>query len=325
MPTDIIKKRIGSLTPEYREFILSDYSLLTSEIFTRRFNFDEDARIVFENGLTMYLLLFISKFELIEFLIMECHIPINRAPEIVNEIINGLPKEMVRVIDELSLTLRVEKNDLITRKVREQVLAGSQKHKLHSYLYVIAGRGIEQIAKKYDIDKNPELYEKLITTIGDIVLGFYRVADTVPLLQQELGLSPRTAAILGADVLDFLAPLSDPTWQSPHSELAEEDVIESPAVLIPQATPVPTAPYTQIFQDLVSQPAPVNTTQNYTAPPAPLTPNPQSTSLHFEPVHTAQSQDTLRQPLSQIPSYNNQPTPHTPPTDIETPPQWGRY
>ena len=213
---------------------------------------------------------------------------------------------------------------IVTSELRRQVAGQASVVQLWLYGSDEAAEKLDQITNKYDLTETA-IKSKFVVTVANIVLGFYRVADTVPLLQQELGLSPRTAAILGADVLDFLAPLSDPSWKPPQDELVPEELLEIPAMPIPSAVAVPTAPYTQIFKSLSSQPAPVNPTPNYIAPPAPVISAPQPTSLHFEPVHTAQSQDTLRQPLSQIPSYNNQPAPKTDPVNIETPPQWGRY
>lgn len=191
------------------------------------------------------------------------------------------------------------------------------------YLYSSAysGEALYFIAKKYDFHKDESIYAKFAKTVGDIVLGFYRVPDTVPLLQQELGLSPRTAAILGADVLDFLAPLSDPNWHPPQPEIIEEEVSTPEQIPVPIPT-LSTEPYHQILESLPTAPV---MTPNYIAPAAPSPTTPQSSSLHFEPIHTSVGQDALRQPLSQIPSYNNQPTTNTPPADIETPPQWGRY
>ena len=71
------------------------------------------------------------------------------------------------------------------------------------------------IAQKYNLHKSDK--NKLFAAIvGDIVLGFYKINDTVPLLKQELGLDDETAKLLGTDVLEFLAPLSDPNWQPPE-------------------------------------------------------------------------------------------------------------
>lgn len=82
-------------------------------------------------------------------------------------------------------------------------------------------RKCSELCNKYSLNKH--IRENLTVTIGDIILGFYRIEDTVPLLQQELGLDPRTAALLGADVLEFLAPLSDPNWQPPVEEEENSD------------------------------------------------------------------------------------------------------
>lgn len=209
---------------------------------------------------------------------------------------------------------------IVTRELRRQVAGQASAVQLWLYGSDEAAEKLDQISQKYDLT-NAAIKSKFVVTVANTILGFYRVPDTVPLLQQELGLSPRTAAILGADVLDFLAPLSDPNWHPPQPEIIEEEIS------IPEQIPVPiptlsTEPYHQILESLPTAPL---MTPNYIAPAAPSPTTPQSSSLHFEPVHTSVGQDALRQPLSQIPSYNNQPATNTPPADIETPPQWGRY
>lgn len=229
------------------------------------------------------------------------------------------------------------------------------------------------IAQKYDIDKDEETNKLFTITVGDIILGFYKIEDTVPLLQQELGLDPRTAALLGADVLDFLSPLSDPNWQPPveegaeyEEELEDQDVneyapvdntddyyseenIASPLPVtnnqpnkvppvtydaVPATNPTePPTSVSPVSNTSRPQPTPQNPTNNQSIPSNPALHTMasdmeiarQTPTLNLEdtPTYVAQNQDSLRQPLSQTPTYtpvpnlnNSKPTP-----DIE-PPRW---
>ena len=243
------------------------------------------------------------------------------------------------------------------------------------------------IAQKYDLDKDEEKNKLFNITVGDIILGFYKIEDTVPLLQQELGLDPRTAALLGADVLDFLAPLSDPNWQPPAEEVEEDeedidaeneqtDLEENDRFQETSDTPepasVPTAvtnnqphkiPYAQSAEGTFREETPTETSpQTYQPVQAPAFPENQPTtltpaedlpapnpalhtmandmehvrqtgepspratpSLNLEhaPTYVSQNQDSLRQPLSDTPSYTPPPRPlnPSPVSDIE-PPRW---
>jgi len=205
------------------------------------------------------------------------------------------------------------------------------------------------IAKKYNLHKSDK--NKLFTaTVGDIILGFYRIEDTVPLLQQELGLDPRTAALLGADVLDFLAPLSDPNWQPPEefepidseeedSELGQipvklEEVVEQNKIEIQPILPnipTPATPFdtTRVTPDIAPYVAPVvpplRTMADDMAHPAEQREGLVG-GLNYEPIYTS-SQDNLRRPISDTPNYVT-PIPPRPPQNqnkpsVEEPPRWG--
>ena len=205
------------------------------------------------------------------------------------------------------------------------------------------------IAQKYNLEKD-EIYKKFAITVGDIILGFYRIQDTVPLLQQELGLDPRTAALLGADVLDFLAPLSDPNWQPPEefepidseeedSELGQipvklEEVVEQNKIEIQPILPnipTPATPFdtTRVTPDIAPYVAPVvpplRTMADDMAHPAEQREGLVG-GLNYEPVYTS-SQDNLRRPISDTPNYVT-PIPPRPPQNqnrpsVEEPPRWG--
>lgn len=227
------------------------------------------------------------------------------------------------------------------------------------YLYGNPNSGLKlmTIAQKYDLHHD-EIYKKFAITVGDIILGFYRIEDTVPLLQQELGLDPRTAALLGADVLDFLAPLSDPNWQPPA------DLNEMQSNIQPETAPLPERPYTTenvppqerslpIQSEIVpgvpfverpnqSDTAPQSVSMTPPIPAAPMistplaghipqspaspfdTPRPmpptpvQTPQYNFEPVHQS-TQPNTRPTLSDIPSYQPPVTTTPPPPPIDQP------
>jgi hypothetical protein len=250
------------------------------------------------------------------------------------------------------------------------------------YSDVSSGEKLFSIAQKYDLH-NDEAYKKFAITVGDIILGFYRIEDTVPLLQQELGISPMVAARLGVDVLDFLAPLSDPNWQPPADFMNEEEENEddelgvaddggvtptyqaasvlstaqpvvSPASVAEQPTynPIPNIPTSTILTHPPVTP-PYHPPVVSEAPTIPAMPvhstyqpvgaeplrtmasdmaharGPQQNlayepamDLHSEPTYTAQSQEQLRQPLSDVPSYQPTATSSAHPIPNPDPPRW---
>lgn len=208
------------------------------------------------------------------------------------------------------------------------------------------------ISNKFDL--GIDLHKKLSQAISHIILGFYKVEDTVPLLQQELGIDPRTAALLGADVLDFLAPLSDPNWQPPvdENEVEEDEIGETEITddLSPQAPhqvttdptdnnyqapatnlpPLPTTAQTPNYP--TTSETPVYQANNYpnpsyavppqtpNTPPVVQTPaNPQNYT-NYSPQPPAPTTNYRYQPTD-TPTVNHQPPtpPYTPPTNPASP------
>ncbi|MFN3188252.1 MAG: hypothetical protein ACK42D_01770 [Candidatus Paceibacteria bacterium] len=248
---------------------------------------------------------------------------------------------------------------MITKEIRNQIFETAKP--AQQFLFASGKSGASQIliAKKYDLH-NGEMYNKFAITVGDIILGFYKIEDTVPLLQQELGLDPRTAALLGADVLDFLAPLSDPNWQPPVEELGteENDAEDVYKTQIPSeegttttgrftedTTPTPyqgTEPASTVNTSFEpAYPSAVTPVASPTPPP-PQPPNPAlhtmasdmqtvrqdvrpvpTMNLEHTPTYISQNQDSLRQPISNTPSYTSPSQPLNSPStsDIE-PPRW---
>jgi len=175
---------------------------------------------------------------------------------------------------------------------------------------------IFSLSIKFNLDE--EQHSTLARTVCHIILGFYKVEDTVPLLQQELKIDAKTAALLGAEVIDFLAPLSDPQWVPPVAvadedgaeEVAEADTAPAAALILPvkqASTPVlapalEPAPTPSQLAELAA-PVVLHTFAGDLAtvrhdPPPSYQPSPALT----EPTYSS-SQPVLRSSLSSIPNY----------------------
>lgn len=182
-----------------------------------------------------------------------------------------------------------------------------------------SGETLANLAIKYQIS-GPDLYSKFAITIGDIILGFYKIEDTVPLLQQELGIDAKTAALLGADVLDFLAPLSDPNWQPP----AETDEAEN--ITIPENQVVVTNQYAINPEPVVSTILPELRTMaaDMEEGRSPVRSTFNAASAVDEPVYVS-TQPTIEKPAPPAPSYAA-PLYQPPKPNVDAPlekPRWG--
>ncbi len=215
--------------------------------------------------------------------------------------------------------------DTITQEVRDSIYLSATLPVKFLYSHPQSGIKLKEIAMKHNMN---EKYYEFAITIGDIILGFYKIGDTVPLLQQELGLDPKTAALLGADVLEFLAPLSDPNWQPPvdmtetdeategtESVMHENPQSEEPVNRIPLKSPALYA------TPAMAQPAPVTTPVFEPAPVGygvPAAPAPTPIYSSTQPVMSAAPT------LSPIPSYTPAPTPPVVPPPAPAPdrPRW---
>lgn len=233
---------------------------------------------------------------------------------------------------------------------RDDSLKNASAAKIHLYNSPESGAALRSVAQKNNIYTNKELYRKFALTVGDIILGFYKIEDTVPLLQQELGLEPRAAALLGADVLDFLAPLSDPQFVIPNQtevsspdRVADVNLFTHTAAHIEPAVSV-LAHASPILSVLTSNPAyaqpispkrPGALPNPYTAPELRTMAADMAETSHSQtaytpvltndaPVYSSQ-QPSVRTPLSELPTYHNPSAPHQsvqPIAPLE-PPRWG--
>ncbi len=208
-----------------------------------------------------------------------------------------------------------------------------------------SGRRLREIADRYRIIEH-ENYKKFALLVGDVVLGFYKIEDTVPLLQQELGLDAKTAALLGADVLDFLAPLSDPNFVVPEDDAADfEGGSSVEETTVETETPPENTGANPVY--VAMQNAAPSVTEVYApAIPTPYThPTVIAPEIHtmatdaavvrgsYQPVSADDSTPThvsaqptfTRPPLSDTPSYATPASPHpdSTPTPIIQQPRWG--
>jgi hypothetical protein len=127
--------------------------------------------------------------------------------------------------------------NIITNDIRVNQYKRASQAQYYLTSNIEAGLNLRNIAQKYDLHQD-EAYKKFAVTVGDIILGFYKIEDTVPLLRQELGIDMAIAERLGADVLVFLAPLSDPNWQPPVDEDREDSAgTETTATTVQSVTP----------------------------------------------------------------------------------------
>ena len=100
MDDPIVQERLQQLAPEYRAFIESDYAEMTAKVFGEKLVLTKEHIDIFENGLLLYLLLFINKAELATFLSTYCEVPVTKAEEIVASINLGLPEAVFTALSE---------------------------------------------------------------------------------------------------------------------------------------------------------------------------------------------------------------------------------
>jgi hypothetical protein len=193
---------------------------------------------------------------------------------------------------------------MVNNDIIKEVYEHATPIQRHLFSSVAFHEKLQQLALKHAIQSEAQL-NLFVYTIGDIVLGLYKTADTVPLLQQELGIDPRTAALLGADVLELLTPLSDPNWKPPVEEEVGTGLVEATAAPV---APTATAAVVTAPEPLHTYAADLSAARGERIPSYQPTPTVTPVS---EPGYTS-SQSDLRQPLSQIPSYSTPVAPIAP-------------
>lgn len=199
--------------------------------------------------------------------------------------------------------------NLITSQVRNEVYASLSEVGKFLYAHPNSGKSLTQIAEKYNLKDS---YKTFAVTIGDIILGFYKAEDTIPLLQQELELDQATADKLGSEVLDFLAPLSDPTWQPPTEEGIESS---DPSINVSSTVTLP------VSQSLVQieEPTAIPEIRTMAADMA-IERSPARSTFNAaaeidEPIYVS-NQPILEKKVIDVPSYS---TPHRPSPQPDAP------
>lgn len=211
MHPEILLNRISNFAPEYQDFIFSDFTEEAVKA-VQLSGFTGFEKIVLENGIFMYLALFLHKFTLTEFIIIECQQSIPDAKLITDIILKMMPTEMTDEQARTVVNLEVT-DELVKEKDRYTVIHNSEI-KLDQYLYLKTSDFVSLLAQKY-LGDNEDTIEQFKIVISDIALGFYNRGDTVALLQQELGLDPKNAALLGTEVLDVFETITLSTWLPP--------------------------------------------------------------------------------------------------------------
>ncbi len=225
---------------------------------------------------------------------------------------------------------------MLTNEIRLNALSSASAAQFYFLANADSIQTYSGLLKKYQLEDKSKLF---LVTIGDIILGFYQIEDTVPLLEQELGIDSATAEKLGQEVLAFLAPLNDPTWEPPVEEEVDEDAnaesiveeggttmsfADNEAVSIPiQSTRIP------IKAPAITAPQPLHTYAHdmevvrhpeafEDAIPAPTSPEPVVPATPMTPVEAPVAAMT---PSTPLPSFiHTTPTPVTSPTSIASTP-----
>ena len=109
MDEKIIQEQLNKLSPDYKSFVESDFTELTALAFAEDLDLNEQQVGVFENGLMLYLLFFLSKAQFAGFLTTECNIPARDAQLVVAAISSGLPPVVAAGLDQFEELLKNER------------------------------------------------------------------------------------------------------------------------------------------------------------------------------------------------------------------------
>jgi hypothetical protein len=112
MTNEDIKKRISLLPPIYQAYMTSDMPGVITQTFSEAHNLNSRLSSVFENGVMLYLLFFISKNEFANFISIECGINKDASIMLSNAVYLALPSEIKAIYNQISeATFRQENSD----------------------------------------------------------------------------------------------------------------------------------------------------------------------------------------------------------------------
>jgi hypothetical protein len=90
-----ITTRLDLLNPEYKKFVLGSFIDEVSKVLSTEVGFTEDQELVFHNGISLFLLLFLNVEEFISFIETECEIPSAKASGLAGAVFASLPDGML--------------------------------------------------------------------------------------------------------------------------------------------------------------------------------------------------------------------------------------
>ncbi len=92
----IFIERLNDFTPDYRAFVEGDFAGEAAEHFGREVGFSSEQQIILENGIMLYLLVFINEDQLVTAIATECKVPTETAAIIVTGIKASLPPQFTQ-------------------------------------------------------------------------------------------------------------------------------------------------------------------------------------------------------------------------------------
>ncbi|HEY0964407.1 MAG TPA: hypothetical protein VGE31_01285 [Candidatus Paceibacterota bacterium] len=99
MDDQLIQTRLSLLTPEYREFVMGDFTTEVARVFGEAHGFSEDQTDILENAITLYLLLFMDGAGVIQFIHRNCGLPVQTTLELFSAIKSSLPNDIREAVE----------------------------------------------------------------------------------------------------------------------------------------------------------------------------------------------------------------------------------
>lgn len=109
MDEKMIQEQMNKLSSDYKAFVESDFAEMTARIFGQKLGLERKQIDIFENGLMLYLLFFLSREQFAGFITTECNIPGRDARLAVAAIHSGLPKAVADGLDEFEVLVREQR------------------------------------------------------------------------------------------------------------------------------------------------------------------------------------------------------------------------
>jgi len=181
-----------------------------------------------------------------------------------------------------------------TEEQREQAYEASSE--VQKYLY----EGQRSGQALYDIGKNRGLVDvevrmQFLIGVGDVILGLVPQSQLPQLIIERLGLTQADAMRLTADVLDFLAPLSDSgvavATRIPINQTATAAESASPETVVASEQNPPPTP--ESVDSLAAEIAATEASFHQLQPIRTMASDMNSLRSTEEPVHQGVSQNTL--------------------------------